>query len=216
MNKKCKICGFETEEFYDKQFNIKFYHCSNCEFISKDENSIITEEEELKIYNYHNNSVEDQNYVDFFKKFLDSSVMKYVNNGKNGLDFGSGPSPVLATILEKDYNYSMDIYDLFYSKEKTYIGKKYDLITCTEVIEHLKNPMEYFLLFKQLLVNDGTLGIMTLFHSNNIEEFCDWYYRRDMSHISFFTAKTMVVISKLIKMELVYTDNNRYSVFKSK
>lgn len=214
MNSKCKICGFETKEFYDKQFDIKFYHCLNCEFISKDENSIISEKEEIKIYNYHNNSIEDQNYVDFFKKFLDSSVMKYVNNGRKGLDFGSGPSPVLATILERDYNYSMDIYDLFYSKEKSYIGKKYDLITCTEVVEHLKYPMEYFSLFKQLLVDDGTLGIMTLFHSNNTEEFCDWYYRRDMSHISFFTAKTMTVISKLIKMELVYTDDNRYSVFK--
>ncbi|MEA3424417.1 MAG: class I SAM-dependent methyltransferase [Bacillota bacterium] len=214
MNGICKICGSETREFYDEIFDTKFYHCSNCEFISKDENSIISEKDELKIYKYHNNSIEDQHFVDYFKRFLDSAVMKNVSSGKKGLDFGSGPSSVLSMILERDYGYEMDIYDMFFSPEKTYIDKKYDLITCTEVIEHLKNPMEYFLLFKELLKDDGTLGIMTLFHANSDEKFCDWHYRRDRSHISFFTAKTMKVISEKIGLELVFTDNNRYSVFR--
>ncbi len=214
MNEICKICGSETREFYDKQFDTNFYHCPNCEFISKDENSIISEVDELAIYNYHNNSIEDQHFVDYFKRFLDSAVMKHVGSGKKGLDFGSGPSPVLSMILERDYGYEMDIYDMFFSPEKTYIDKKYDLITCTEVIEHLKNPMEYFLLFKELLEGDGTLGIMTLFHANSDEEFCNWHYRRDRSHISFFTEKTMKVIGEKIGLELVFTDNNRYSVFR--
>ena len=214
MNGICKICGSETREFYDKQFDTKFYHCPNCEFISKDENSIISEEDELKIYRYHNNSIEDKHYVDYFKRFLDSAVMKHVGCGKKGLDFGSGPSPVLSMILKRDYGYEMDIYDMFFSPEKTYIDRKYDLITCTEVIEHLKNPMEYFLLFKELLEDDGTLGIMTLFHVNSDDEFFNWHYRRDRSHISFFTAKTMKVIGEKIGLELVFTDNKRYSVFR--
>ncbi len=31
----------------------------------------------------------------------------------------------------------MDVYDRFFPREKVYLGKKYDLLTATEVVEHL-------------------------------------------------------------------------------
>lgn len=46
--------------------------------------------------------------------------MHHFEGEKSGLDFGSGPSPVLAMIMERDYGFDMDIYDLFYSPEKPY------------------------------------------------------------------------------------------------
>ncbi|BBE30542.1 methyltransferase [Tepiditoga spiralis] len=212
MNNTCKICGNKTEEFYDEQMKSYYYYCSNCEFISKAEESILSITEEKNRYNYHNNSIDDIKYVNYFKKFLDTSVLKYVK-GKDGLDFGSGPSPVLSMILEKDYNFKMDIYDLFYAPKKVYIGKKYDLITCTEVIEHLKYPMKYFNLFKNLLNKYGILAIMTSFHPKSVEDFHKWYYKKDSTHISFFTENTMKIISKKTGLNLLFTDNKKYSIF---
>ncbi|MGM0365007.1 MAG: class I SAM-dependent methyltransferase [Actinomycetota bacterium] len=213
MSRYCKICGQKTFEIYSKHFGFIYHCCQACEYIFKDEQFILSAEKELEIYENHNNSINDPKYVDYFKKFLHSAVLKYCC-GKYGLDFGSGPSPVLAMILEKDYGFKMDIYDLFYSPLKVYAGKKYNLITSTEVAEHLKNPLIYFKIFKDCLKKDGLLSIMTLFHPINSEEFLDWYYIRDMSHISFYTPKTMEIIAKKTGLKVIYADDTRYISFK--
>ena len=212
MKVKCKICGSDTRKIYHPRF-AEYHYCNNCEFISRDEKHIISEQEELQIYNKHNNSIEDPRYVDFFYKFLNEAVFPYVKNDKSGFDFGSGPSPVLAQILERNHKYQMDIYDLFYAPEKVYIGKKYDLITSTEVIEHLRNPLECFRLFVNLLNPEGVLAIMTLFHGNDETDFLNWHYIRDWSHISFYTPKTMAYIASQVGLKVIYTNNIRYTTF---
>ena len=75
-----------------------------------------------------------------FEKFIQTSILPFAPSGKDLLDFGSGPSPVLGEILKEKYEFNVDIYDYYFKPEKNYIGKKYDVITCTEVIEHIVNP----------------------------------------------------------------------------
>jgi len=214
MNEYCDICGSETSEIFHKGFQLNFYYCNDCEFISKDKNAIITAEEEFRIYNLHENTIEDPRYVDYFKRFIHSAILNYCGTGRKGLDFGSGPSPVLATLLERDYDFSMDIYDLFYAPKKIYEGKKYNLVTATEVVEHLKNPLDYFCQFKDLLEDDGLLSIMTSFHPNNDVAFMNWHYIREACHISFYTLKTMEVISEKVGLKIIHTDDRRYTTFK--
>lgn len=208
----CKICSCETRKIISLKFNIEYNYCDNCEFISKDEKYVITSAEELRIYNNHNNSIEDLKYVEYFNKFIITSILPYITKGKV-LDFGSGPVPVFSILLERDYKFKVDIYDYFYQPDKVYVDKKYDLITSTEVIEHLKNPIEYFSLFKNLLVENGYLSIMTLFHPNNDFEFLNWHYMRDMSHISFYTPKTMRFIADAIGFEIIFCDSHRCVTF---
>ena len=216
MNEKCKICGFNTRKFYDNQFDISYYHCGKCDFISMDEDAIIHPREEKDKYDEHENTYENEGYVNYLRDFLDRSVVNYVNDGKNALDFGSGPGPVLARLLREEYGYDVDIYDLFYAPKKVYEGKKYDLVTSTEVVEHLKEPMEYFKLFKSLLKDDGLLALMTLFHPKDDEEFCKWHYRRDPTHISFFTPVTMEYIAKTLGFKIRYIDDKRCTSFSLK
>jgi hypothetical protein len=213
MNKTCKICGESTREITHTRSNIKYYCCDLCEFIAKDEASIITVEEELSRYEVHNNSMDDPRYVAFFMKFIEEAVIKHCKKDAKGLDFGSGPSPVLAQVFETYYSISMDIYDLFYSPEKIYKDKHYDLITSTEVVEHLKNPLEYFRLFKGLLEKEGILSLMTLFHPKDEAEFLDWHYIRDTTHISFYTQKTMDIIAEKVGLRSLYSDGQRYITF---
>jgi 2-polyprenyl-3-methyl-5-hydroxy-6-metoxy-1,4-benzoquinol methylase len=108
----------------------------------------------------------------------------------------------------------MDIYDPFYAKEKAYVGKKYDLITATEVIEHISDPLMYFRLFFELMKDDSVLAIMTLFHQNDRERFLNWHYIRDRTHVSFYTPKTIEYAAKKTGLKVIYTDNARYIALK--
>lgn len=65
----------------------------------------------------------------------------------------------------------MVIYDLFYATNKSYINKKFDLITSTEVLEHVKDPISTFKLLVSLLKKDGVLAIIMLYQPNNDDDF---------------------------------------------
>ena len=216
MNNTCLVCKRVTTLWVIGKKRTTYHYCSYCEFISKDVSHQISTEEEIKIYNYHNNSIEDASYVAYFNHFIETSISPYISDGKFGIDFGSGPSPVLAQLLMRDYGYAMDIYDLYYAPEKLYLGKKYDLVTCTEVIEHIPNPIAVFETFKDLLQTEGVLAVMTQFHTNNLDDFKVWHYIRDKSHISFFTPRTMKVIAEKIGLKIVHTNKRKYTTFKQR
>jgi len=213
MNSVCKICGKTTTEWSHLRMASLYYYCSACEFVSKDETICLSNSESIAIYNTHENSINDVRYVAYFKKFIEAAVLPFSNGNKNGLDFGSGPSAVLAQVLTRDYGYDMDIYDLYYAPEKNYIGKKYDLVTSTEVAEHIDFPLAYFRLLKGCLTEEGNISMKTQFHKNNAFHFSDWHYARDKSHIGFYTEKTMATIAKLVGLKVVYTNHLDYTTF---
>lgn len=207
----CKICNCKTKEIFSEKSKALYHKCLSCDFIFKDDDHLISAEEEMERYNQHKNSVDDLEYVAYFKDFIDKAIIPYCPKAEKVLDFGSGPSPVLTTILERDYGFEkVDIYDLFYSPEKVYEGKKYDLIVSTEVVEHLKDPLKYFLKFKELLVDGGFLCIMTLLHPNDDDKFKSWWYINDESHISFYNNKSINKVAEKVGLKIVYSDNRRY------
>jgi SAM-dependent methyltransferase len=193
-----------------------YWHCENCQFISKAHNELITEAQERVIYDIHQNFIGDEKYEAYFRKFIKKTLVPFLKPNMQGLDFGSGPEPVLATLFEREYNVTMDIYDLFYAPNESYLSKQYDFIVCTEVIEHLQNPLAYFNLFKARLKENGVLAIMTQFHNNQTEDFINWHYTRDRSHISFYTPQTFAVIAKLVGLEILLHDNQKCIAFKRK
>ena len=58
-----------------------------------------------------------------------------------GLDFGCGPAPALAAMLEEG-GCVMNLYDPFYRPDRGSLGQSYQFITATEVVEHLHRPGE--------------------------------------------------------------------------
>ncbi len=208
----CEICSSTTNKIKDIKNSILYYHCDCCQFISKSPDNFIEFHEERSIYNYHNNSIEDEKYVDMFRNFINKSVTPYVCSGKL-LDYGSGPEPVLVQLLNKEYNFDTEYYDLHYSPEKVYINKKYDAIVSTEVLEHIKNPMETFKLIYELLENGGIFAFMTLYHYNDYDRFIKWWYRRDKTHISFYNDVTLEKIANILGFKILYTDHKRICTF---
>ena len=110
MHESCLLCGAETTRIHSKHAD--YHYCPEYEFLFKDARFLLTPEEELQEYDLHQNSLEDPRYIAYFARFLDSAVFPFVHEGRQALDFGSGPSPVLAQLLERDYGYTMDVYDL--------------------------------------------------------------------------------------------------------
>jgi ADP-ribose pyrophosphatase YjhB (NUDIX family) len=216
MVTKCKICGFETRLIEVKRDQTRYHYCDRCEFISKDQGCRVSEDQEFVIYDRHTNSIEDESYVTYFRNFINKTIFKYRSDGIKGLDFGSGPEPVLSELLKRDYGYDMDIYDKFYAPDRIYEGKTYDLVTSTEVVEHLDDPIEYFKLFRSLLAKDGILAIMTQFHPRDDSKFEGWHYRRDESHISFFTPETIKWIAGIVGLEVVFMDHHKNITLKLK
>jgi 2-polyprenyl-3-methyl-5-hydroxy-6-metoxy-1,4-benzoquinol methylase len=89
----------------------------------------------------------------------------------------------------------MDLYDPYFYPDKTVFKNKYEFITCTEAAEHFYNPLAEFNRMNELLKKNGVLAVMTSLFDNSIN-FDNWYYRRDPTHVIFYSEKTFHVIAK--------------------
>ena len=208
----CKICSNLTIQIEDRKQLLDYYRCSCCGFISLDDALRVDKTREKKQYDQHNNSLENEGYVQMFEEFINLSIAPYLENIQTALDFGSGPTPVFAELLKRR-GLEVDIYDLFYAPQKVYETKSYDLITSTEVFEHLSKPLEVFELLTKHLNPDGYIALMTKFPPKEDDAFLNWWYRRDPTHISFFTPKSFEIMAEKVDLKLLKTINSNITVF---
>ncbi|HHS91769.1 MAG TPA: class I SAM-dependent methyltransferase [Campylobacterales bacterium] len=143
-----------------------------------------------------------------FESFIDKAIAPYQEYIQTILDFGSGPTPVFATLLERR-GFEVDIYDLYYAPQKVYEKRCYDLITSTEVFEHLSKPLETLAMLVSHLNPKGYVVLMTKFPPDEDEVFLNWWYRRDPTHIGFFTPKSFEVMADKVGLKVldVFDDN---------
>ena len=208
----CKICNNTVSPIEDKKKSLCYYRCSSCGFISLDDAQRVNEIREKKQYDQHNNSLENEGYVAMFEEFIDLSIAPYIKNIQTALDFGSGPTPVFSELLKRR-GLEVDIYDLFYAPKKVYETKSYDLITSTEVFEHLSKPLEILELLTKHLNTQGYIVLMTKFPPKDDDAFLKWWYRRDPTHISFFTPKSFEIMAEKVGLKLLKTMNSNIAVF---
>jgi len=212
---QCKICQGPTEAFFDDYMKCKTYHCHQCAFIFKEEAAIISSEKELKVYQQHNNTEDNLGYVAMFQDFMEKTFLPYKKEIQTVLDFGSGPNPVLANIMKRQ-GFQVDHYDKFFAPKKVYVDKKYDLITSTEVIEHISEVQETMALFSEHLQEGGYLALMTQFHPNEKEAYLKWWYRRDPTHISFFRPHTLQTLAKQYHLQYISDDDKKVILFQKR
>jgi len=117
-----------------------------------------------------------------------------------GLDFGSGPGPVLALMFQ-EAGYDISIYDIYYAPDRETLRRKYDFITCTEVIEHVKTPNLVITQLLTMLKPNAWLGIMTKLVINQAV-FQHWHYKNDPTHICFFAKETFLWLADKFNLEL--------------
>ena len=120
--------------------------------------------------------------------------------GARGLDYGAGPGPALAAMMEED-GFSVALYDPIFHPDEAVLAHTYDFITCTETVEHFATPRADFLRLHKMLIPGGWLGIMTDILEDK-EEFGDWYYHRDPTHVAFYTRRTFRWIGEWLRLEV--------------
>ena len=207
----CKICNSETNLLDDKQIKVTYRECSNCGFIHKDKLFHVDIKEELKQYSLHNNSFESVGYVKIFEDLIKDYITPLNIKGKV-LEYGSGPGPVLKELLKND-GYIVYDFDPFFNKNTEYLKYKYELITSTEVVEHFFDPITEFEKLSNLLLPGGYLVIMTKLRTMDIPKFLDWWYRRDATHVSFYTTKSLEIIAKKFNLSIIKNNNINVIVF---
>ena len=208
----CKICQSTTRTIQYLKKELYYHRCYECGFVSLDDKFMVDETCEKKQYEYHNNSFESLGYVEMFEKFIVKAVEPYISEIKTALDFGCGPGPVLAELLRRK-GVEVDEYDYYFSPQKVYEGKKYDLITSTEVFEHLKEPIKTLELLVQSLHKNAYIVLMTQFPPSDDKLFLAWWYRRDVTHISFFTPRSFEIMAEKVALNVVKVIDKNIVIF---
>lgn len=190
--KDCPLCGANKGHFYYEDKWRAYYQCGRCDLVYVPKQYWLTEAAEKVRYDQHENNIEDQGYRQFLARIVDPLVQnlptEQPKKDLKGLDFGSGPGPALAIMLQ-DLGYKMAIFDKFYQPDKSVLNTQYDFITSTEVVEHLQAPNRVLQQLWAMLKAKGVLAIMTK-RVIDLEAFKNWHYKNDDTHIVFFSKKT--------------------------
>lgn len=171
----------------------EYWKCPNCALVYVPKRFHLARRDEKARYDLHRNSIEDKGYVGHLMRIV-VPLLRKISADASGLDFGSGPVPVLARLLEKR-GYAMTLYDRFYADDQTALKKKYDFLLSVETVEHFADPAAEFERFGKLVRPGGWIGIMT----RTVEDekaFANWHYRNDLTHICFYRKETFVWIAR--------------------
>ncbi len=152
-------------------------------------------------YLTHDNDPDNADYRRFLSRLWDE-LRQRLYAGSSGLDYGAGPGPALAAMIEED-GFSVALYDPIFHPDETVLAETYDFIACSETVEHFANPRADFLRFRELLVAGGWLGIMTDILEDR-EGFADWYYHHDPTHIAFYTRRTFLWIGDWLGLDVEF------------
>jgi len=192
----CPLCSSEASLLFSKDRFREYYHCQECDLIFVPSKYHLSPEQEKERYDLHENDPNDPGYRKFLSTLVDP-MAEIVPKGSKGLDFGSGPEPVMANML-KDLGYEMALFDKYYADDKKVFTQQYDFITCCETIEHFANPKKELELMVSLLKPGGWLGIKTNLFDFKPHSFDNWHYKRDLTHICFFSEKSFSWISQKV------------------
>ena len=201
----CPLCLNKNTEHYHRDKARDYWQCNMCQLVFVKPESYLNAEEEKAIYDLHQNSPDDEGYRGFLNKLI-QPLSQRLQVGMKGLDFGCGPDPTISVMLAES-GYSVENYDIFYANNPEILLKKYDFITCTEVIEHLHNPYKELTFLSNLLNEQGYLGIMTK-RVIDKSRFANWHYKNDPTHVCFYSEDTFEFIAEYwdFKLQVINSD----------
>lgn len=168
------------------------WHCAVCDLRFLENTLHVNATAEKARYLQHHNHPEDTRYQAFLQP-LCTGVAARLPPGAVGLDFGCGQTSTLTPMLQT-CGFEITGYDPFFHPEKKALDATYDFIVASEVVEHFCAPAVAFGQLHRLLKPGGWLGLMTALVTPNLD-FTTWHYRRDPTHVAFYSAKTFAWIS---------------------
>ena len=203
--KICTVCKNNKIEFFLNVKGLDYWQCSLCKATMLDPIQFISSNKEKKHYLKHNNVINDARYRTFLSNLIEPLKDK-ISIYDIGLDYGCGYAPALADILKKD-GFNVELYDPFFFKNENIFFRKFNFITCSEVVEHFFKPYEEFNKIDSLLAKNSWLAIMTSFMTEDYL-FKNWHYRRDPTHVVFYKKITFKIIASQRNWKINFPSEN--------
>ena len=187
--------------FTSRQKNLErdYIHCDTCDLVFVPTEFHLDPDAARQRYLTHDNDPDNADYRRFLSRLWDELRPRLPERAR-GLDYGAGPGPALAAMIEED-GFSAALYDPIFHPDETVLTPTYDFVTCTETVEHFAKPRADFLRLYDLLVPGAYLGIMTDILEDK-STFPGWYYHRDPTHVAFYTRRTFRWIAEWLALEL--------------
>jgi len=206
LNPRCPLCSSSSVSLIHQEGPRSYFACAQCGLRFLDPASRLPPEQERARYLTHNNDIADPRYREFVRPLYEK-VSEHVRLGATGLDFGSGTGPVLADMLCRA-GYELRLFDPFFRPDTKTLRQTYEFIVACEVMEHVFDPAGEFRRLRQMLCSGGLLGVMTLLLDEEID-FATWYYRRDPTHVVFYSRATFLWIERVHGFSRVSFPSNR-------
>ncbi|MEE9231590.1 MAG: class I SAM-dependent methyltransferase [Acidobacteriota bacterium] len=193
-------------ERIDRRFGRRLYwRCSRCRLTFLAPECVLDPGAEKTRYDLHQNGPDDAGYVRFLRQLAEPLAAR-LRPGSLGLDYGCGPGPTLCAILEA-MGHSVENYDPYYRPDPSVLRRQYDFVTCSEVMEHVRDPRRTFLRLDRLLKDGGCLAVMTGILENE-DRFVDWWYHLDPTHIAFYQRRTFEWIAGWLGWRVEFPGKN--------
>ncbi len=197
----CPLCGQSQNPLFSRDSKREYLRCEDCALVWVPARYRLSPEAEKAEYDLHDNRPEDPDYRKFLSRLAKPLLARLARNS-HGLDFGCGPGPALAQMLE-EAGHKVALYDHFYFPNPHALERRYDFICATEVVEHLHQPGEVLPRLWSLLVEGGRLAIMTKLVLDKTA-FETWHYKNDPTHVSFFSRASFGWLDRQLEAELEF------------
>ena len=229
---QCPLCCSTTIKPFHKDKQREYHQCGKCQLVFVSAPYHLSYSCEKAEYDKHNNQFGDAGYLAFlsrsFLPAIDWIKHKIHRSGLlhscepvvlRGIDFGCGPTPVLAIEIrdqvqahlndqmtkhsENDITYSlsfdMQYYDPMYFPATELAESSFDLVTCTEVVEHFRSPVDSWRQLISLMTADSCLVVMTKLVID-CQRFASWHYKNDPTHVAFYSKETFEFIANAYQL----------------
>lgn len=184
---RCPLCHEGAVSPFHRDQRRSYLRCARCALVFVPARYRLCREAERAEYDLHQNAVGESGYEAFLAR-LAAPLAARLAPGARGLDFGCGPAPALAHMLQRQ-GFRVSLYDSFYRPDAAALACRYDFICATEVVEHLHRPGSELARLWSLLLPGGWLGVMTKLVRDR-EAFTRWHYKNDPTHVCFFSRET--------------------------
>ncbi|MDK2123543.1 class I SAM-dependent methyltransferase [Chitinimonas sp. DQS-5] len=149
----------------------------------------------------------DPDYVEARPRFVAGKIMNSFDpefgRTLRHLDYGGGNGLMSACLREQGWNSRS--YDPFVNRdvEMDTLGE-FDLITVTEVFEHVPDPLQLVVDLATLIKDDGVVIFTTLLADNDVKvgQPLNWWYAAPRNgHISLYSALSLVVLGARVGLK---------------
>ena len=155
---------------------------------------------------------------DFWKGQVDVLLQLILNYRppEHILDFGSGSGAMTSELVRRGYRVTpVEPMIHGFLKDQNF-SRDFDVVIAVEVIEHLPRLWPELRQIENVLQDGGIVVFATLMtnafidRADAVEQFADWWYKDDPTHVSFFCNRTLEILADLGGYDIDIFGNNLF------